>query len=77
MARAILVAVLFAIGLLVLQFLFVDRALKARIGSVAIRGDLWDWVNQRAEESNEQPERIVDCALASYRDRMTGTHTDG
>jgi hypothetical protein len=74
--RAILAAILFAIGLILLLMVVVGRAIRGRAGSVPIRGDLWHWITLRAEETNDEPERIVARALAAYRDRVTGAGSD-
>ena len=69
MIRAVLVAVLFAIGLLLLLFVSLNRATFRRVGSIRIRPDLWEWLVRRGEETNEAPERIAERALASYQSR--------
>jgi Trk-type K+ transport system membrane component len=69
MIRAVLVAVLFAIGLLLLVVASLNRATLGGRGSLKIRGDLWEWLVQRGEETNEAPEQIAERALAAYRSR--------
>lgn len=71
MARAMLAAVLFAIGLILLLIALV-RTDADRPGAVQVRPDLWEWVRDRAEETNEPPERLVDRAIAMHRDRLAG-----
>jgi hypothetical protein len=70
MTRAVLAAVLFAIGLLVLLFLSVTTGRNRGANNVALRSDLADWVNQRAEDTNETPGRVTERAIAAYRDRF-------
>ena len=70
MTRAVLATVLFAIGLLVLLFLSVATGRSRGVNNVAIRSDLADWVNQRAEDTNETPGRVTERAIAAYRDRF-------
>lgn len=70
MTRALLVAVLFAIGLLLLLFVAVGRSSSRRSGKVEVRSDLWEWLVERGEETNEAPERIAERALAMYRSQQ-------
>jgi hypothetical protein len=72
MTRALLAAVLFIIGLILLLLLAVARSEVRRTGSVKVRPDLWEWVTTRAAETNEPEERIVDRAIAWHRDRLGG-----
>jgi hypothetical protein len=68
MTRAVLAAVLFSIGLLVLLFLALSQDRLHREGRVRIRPDLAEWVNRRAEETNETPQRVTERAIAAYRE---------
>jgi hypothetical protein len=70
MTRAVLAAVLFAIGLLMLLFLSLSSDRRRGDDQVRIRSDLAEWVNQRAEDTNESPGRITERAIAAYRDRL-------
>lgn len=72
MTRAVLVAVLFLIGLVLLLFVSIATSATRRDGSVKVRSDLWEWLNQRAEATNEDPGRIAERALAQYRDEVEG-----
>lgn len=72
MIRAVLAAVLFAIGLLMLLFLYLSSDRRRGDDHVRIRSDLAEWVNQRAEDTNESPERVAERAIAAYRDRFSG-----
>lgn len=72
MTRALLVAVLLLIGLVLLLFLSLTTSVARRSGSVKIRSDLWEWLSRRAQETNEDPNRIADRALARYRDETEG-----
>jgi hypothetical protein len=75
MTRAILVAVLFVLGLVLL--LFLATATGSRSGSIRIRSDLWEWLTQRASETNEDPDRLAERAIAAYRDRLGGGGREG
>jgi hypothetical protein len=70
MTRAVLVSVFFAIGLIMLLFLSLTTGRSHGDNNVAIRSDLADWVNQRAEDTNETPGRVTERAIAAYRDRF-------
>lgn len=72
MIRAVLVAVLFLIGLVLLLFVSIATSASRRDGSVSVRSDLWEWLNQRADDTNEDPGRIAERALAQYRDEVEG-----
>jgi hypothetical protein len=72
MTRAVLVAVLFTIGLILLLFVSTSESTSQRTGTVQVRPDLWEWLTRRAEETNEDPYRIADRALARYRDETEG-----
>ena len=71
-ARAILVAVFFMIGLLIVLFLMLMRPGAHRAGSIRVRADLWEWLVEQGERTNEAPERIGERALALYRARIEG-----
>jgi len=70
MTRAVLAAVLFAIGLLMLLFLSLSSDRRRGDDHVRIRSDLAEWVNQRAEDTNETPGRVTERAIAAYKDRF-------
>lgn len=72
-ARAILVAVFFMIGLLVVLFVMLMRPGAHRAGSMAVRPDLWQWLVEQGERTNEPPERIGERAIATYQARIAGT----
>jgi len=72
MIRALLVAVLFLIGLVLLLFVTIVTNATRRHGSVKVRPDLWEWLNQRAEDTNEDPGRIAERALAQCRNELEG-----
>lgn len=72
MIRALLVAVLFLIGLVLLLFVTIVTNATRRHASVNVRPDLWEWLNQRAEDTNEDPGRIAERALAQYRNELEG-----
>lgn len=71
--RAVLVAVLFLIGLVVLVYLALARHHRLRSGQVSVRQDLWQWLVEQAEETNEPPSRLAERALSSYRTRLEGS----
>lgn len=70
MARAILAGVLFSIGLMVLVLVSVYRVTARREGSLKVRADLWDWLVERADQTNQTPEQLAERALAAYRSRL-------
>lgn len=72
-ARAIFVAVLFAIGLIVLVYVALTRQHGVRAGRVRLRPDLWEWLERESAETNESPSRLAERAVASYRARLEGT----
>jgi len=69
-ARAILVAVFFTMGLIILMFLMLMRPGARRAGTMAVRPDLWQWLVDQGESTNEPPERIGERAIALYRARI-------
>ena len=76
-ARAILVAVFFMIGLLIVLFVMLMRPGAHRAGSMAVRPDLWQWLVEQGDRTNEPPERIGERALATDRARIAGTDAMG
>ena len=72
MIRAVLVAVLFLIGLVILLFLLLTRSYGLRGGTLRLRADQWAWLERLGDETHESPERIVERAVALYRDRLEG-----
>jgi hypothetical protein len=73
MMRAILVAVLFLIGLVVLVgYVEIVRAGGRGGRGLRIRADLVEWLNDRSEATGESPEAIADRAISAYRDRLEG-----
>ena len=72
-ARAILVAVFFMIGLLIVLFVMLMRPGAHRAGSMEVRPDLWQWLVEQGDRTNESPDRIGERAIAIYRARVTGT----
>lgn len=73
MLRAILVAVLFLIGLVVLVgYVEIVRSAGRAGGGVRIRADLWRWLYAKSEETGEAPADIADRAISAYRDRLEG-----
>lgn len=72
MARAILLAVLFLIGLVALAYLGVTRTFALRAGQLRVRPDQWEWLVRQGQETSEPPERIAERAIASYRSALEG-----
>ena len=70
MTRAVLAAVLFGVGLLMLMFLSLNSEERSGDSNVRIRSDLADWVNRRADDTNESPSRVTERAIAAYKDRL-------
>ncbi|MEA2003198.1 MAG: hypothetical protein U9N84_15090 [Actinomycetota bacterium] len=71
-ARAILVSVFFMIGLLIILFIMLMRPGAHRTGSITVRSDLWEWLTDQGERTNETPESIGERAIAIYRARLEG-----
>ncbi len=71
-ARAILVSVFFMIGLLIILFIMLTRPGAHRAGSITVRSDLWEWLTEQGERTNETPENIGERAIAIYRARLEG-----
>lgn len=72
-ARAILVSVFFMIGLLIMLFVMLMRPGAHRAARISIRPDLWAWLVEQGQRTNEAPERIGERAIASYQARIEGT----
>ena len=72
--RAILVAVLFLTGLVVVLHVSLLRR-QGGSGQIKLRPDLHEWLVEQADEMNEMPSHLADRAIASYRARLEGTRT--
>lgn len=72
-ARAILVGVLFIIGLVVLLYVALSRQQADRSGHVRLRQDLFEWLQRESEQANESPSRLAERAVAAYRRRLEGS----
>jgi len=72
-ARAILVSIFFMIGLLIVLFVMMMRPGAHREGRMAVRPDLWQWLVEQGERTNEAPDRIGERAIASYRAKIEGS----
>jgi hypothetical protein len=70
MMRALLVAVLFLTGLVLLLFTSIVVGTARRTGSVRLRSDLWEWLDRQAEQTNETADRVADRAVAKYREEI-------
>jgi len=74
-ARAILVSVFFMIGLLIILFILLMRPGAHREGSIRVRSDLWEWLVEQGERTNESPESIGERAIATHRTRIEGAES--
>lgn len=72
-ARAILVSIFFMIGLLIVLFVMLMRPGAHREGKMSVRPDLWQWLVEQGERTNEAPERIGERAIANYREKIEGS----
>jgi hypothetical protein len=73
MLRAILVAVLFLIGLVVLVgYVEIVRSMGRGGRGVRVRADLARWLETRGSETGQAPGVIADRAISAYRDRLEG-----
>ena len=71
--RAILVAILFLIGLVVLLWVGITRGnIVSRGQQVRFRSDLWAWLVDQGDLTNEAPERVAERAVSAYRARLEG-----
>jgi hypothetical protein len=71
--RAILVAILFLIGLVVLLWVGITRGnVVSRGQQVRFRSDLWAWLVDQGDLTNEAPERVAERAVSAYRARLEG-----
>lgn len=73
-ARAILVSILFLMGLVVVLHVSLMRR-QGTPGQIKLRQDLHQWLVDQADEMNEIPSHLADRAIASYRARLEGTRT--
>lgn len=72
-SRAILVSILFLIGLVVLLWVGITRGnIVSRGQQVRFRSDLWAWLVEQGELTNEAPERVAERAVSAYRARLEG-----
>lgn len=72
LVRALLVAMLFLIGLVILVYVAITRSHGPRASQLRLRQDVWEWLVRESEESNESPSRLAERALVAYRARMEG-----
>ena len=68
-SRAILVAVLFLIGLVVMLHLSLLR-LQGRVGQITLRSDIREWLIHQADETNDDPARMADRIIGAHRSRI-------
>jgi len=70
-SRAILVAVLFLIGLVVVLHLSLLRR-QGRAGQITLRSDIQQWLVEQADETNDDPARLADRIIGTHRARTEG-----
>lgn len=68
--RTVLVSVFFLIGLTILGFVVTLRTLRSREGSLRIRRDLLDWLENEGAETDEDPATLAERAISAYRARL-------
>ena len=73
-SRAILVAVLFLIGLVVTLHLSQLRR-EGNAGSITLRSDIREWLIFQADETNDDPSRLADRIIGTHRARIEGSRT--
>ncbi len=73
-SRAILVAVLFLIGLVVMLHLALLRR-QGRAGYITLRSDIQEWLVDQADETNDDPSRLADRIIGTHRARIEGSRT--
>jgi uncharacterized integral membrane protein len=76
-ARAILVAVFFMTGLLIMLFVMLMRPGAHRAARITVRPDVWQWLVEQGKRTNEPPERIGERAIAVYQARIEGADSLG
>lgn len=73
-SRAILVAVLFLIGLVVMLHMSMLRR-QGRAGDISLRSDIQAWLITQADETNDDPSRLADRIIGTHRARLEGVGT--
>ncbi len=73
-SRAILVAVLFLIGLVVTLHLSQLRR-EGNAASITLRSDIREWLIFQADETNDDPSRLADRIIGTRRARIEGSRT--
>jgi len=73
-SRAILVAVLFLIGLVVTLHLSQLRR-QGNAGNITLRSDIREWLILQADETNDDPSRLADRIIGTHRARIEGSRT--
>ena len=73
-SRAILVAVLFLIGLVVTLHLSQLRR-QGNAGSITLRSDIREWLIFQADETNDDPSRLADRIIGTHRARIEGSRS--
>ena len=73
-SRAILVAVLFLIGLVVTLHLSQLRR-QGNAGNITLRSDIREWLILQADETNDDPSRLADRIIGTHRAKIEGSRT--
>ncbi|MEE8498720.1 MAG: hypothetical protein V3S62_09305 [Acidimicrobiia bacterium] len=73
-SRAILVSILFLIGLVVTLHLSQLRR-EGNAGSIALRSDIREWLIFQADETNDDPSRLADRIIGTHRALIEGSRT--
>ncbi len=71
-SRAILVAILFLIGLVVTLHLSQLRR-QGNAGNITLRSDIREWLIFQADETNDDPSRLADRIIGTHRSRIEGS----
>lgn len=74
-SRAILVAILFLIGLVVTLHLSQLRR-EGNAGDIGLRSDIREWLILQADETNDDPSRLADRIIGTHRARIERTRTE-
>jgi hypothetical protein len=69
-SRTIMIAIFFVIGEVFAIYLALSTGRRGK--DVAIRKDLWEWLEAREELTGEPAETVAHRAIAQYRARLEG-----
>lgn len=70
--RTVLVSIFFLIGLTALGFIWTVRTVRVREGTLKIRRELLDWLEEEGTDTDEDPTVLAERAIAAYRARLEG-----